>query len=230
MTITHHHDLIQGSDDWFAARRGLLTASEIRLILTPTLKIADNEKTRTHVWELAAQRISGHVEPTYIGDEMLRGQEDEILARELYSEHYAPVEEVGFITNDKWGFKIGCSPDGLIGDDGGLEVKSRRQKYQIQTIAEHAMPDDFLLQVQTCLLVTGRAWWDFVSYSGGLEMVTIRILPDEKVQAAIVEAATAFEAKVAEKIAAYEGVRKSGARLIPTERRVDQEMFVGDGE
>lgn len=225
MTITVFNDLTQGSDEWMAARCGLLTASEMKLILTPTLKVADNEKTRAHVWEILAQRITEYVEPTYIGDEMLRGMDDEILARSLYSEKYAPVEEAGFITNDRWGVTLGCSPDGLVGADGGIEVKSRRQKYQIQTIAEGEMPDDFLLQVQACLLITERAWWDFISYSGGLPMVTMRVYPDEKVQAAIVEAAAAFEAKVEEKLAAYE-VAQARSRLIPTERRVEQEMFV----
>lgn len=225
MTITVYNDLVQGSDDWLAARCGLLTASEMKLILTPTLKVADNEKTRAHVWELLAQRITEYVEPTYVGDEMLRGMEDEILARGLYSEKYEPVEEAGFITNDRWGFTLGCSPDGLVGADGGIEVKSRRQKFQIQTIAESEMPDDFMLQVQTCLLITERSWWDFISYSGGLPMVTIRVYPDEKVHAAIVEAATAFEAKLEEKLAAYEAAQ-NGARLIPTERRIEQEMFV----
>jgi predicted phage-related endonuclease len=174
MTIKHHQDLIQGSDEWHAARCGLLTASEMKLILTPTLKVADNAKTRVHLWELAAQRITNYVEPTYIGDAMLRGHEDEILARALYSERYAPVEETGFVTNDKWGFTLGCSPDGLVGTDGMIEAKSRCQKYQIQTIVEEyregVIPEEYLLQVQTALLVTGRKWCDFLSYSGGLPM------------------------------------------------------------
>jgi hypothetical protein len=96
----------------------LLTASEFDRILTPTLKIADNPKSRAHLWEMAAQRITGYVEPQYISDAMLRGQEDEIIARDLYSKHYAKVEQCGFVTNDKWGFTLGCSPDGLVGDDG----------------------------------------------------------------------------------------------------------------
>src|SRR5690606_996858 len=76
MTITFHNDLVQGSDEWHQARCGLLTASEIDRILTPKLKIADNAKTRAHLWELAAQRISEYVEPQYISDAMLRGHED----------------------------------------------------------------------------------------------------------------------------------------------------------
>lgn len=226
MTITYHRGLVQGSDEWLAARTGLLTASEMKLIITPTLKIADNEKTKAHVWELLAQRLTRYVEPHYISDDMLRGMQDEIDARTLYAEKYAPVEEVGFITNDIWGFTIGYSPDGLVGDDGAIECKGRRQRFQIETIASGEMPSDYLMQVQTGLLVTGRKWLDFVSYSGGLPMVTIRIYPDPVVQNAIIAAATAFEAKLAEQLAAFHAAMSSKARLIQTERRIEQSMFV----
>lgn len=224
--IHYFPDLIQGTEAWLAARCGLLTASEMKLIITPTLKVASNDKERAHVWELAAQRITNYVEPSYIGDDMLRGMEDEVEARALYHEHYAPVTQMGFITNDRWGFTIGSSPDGLVGDDGLIECKSRRQKYQIETLASLAMPDDYWIQVQTLLLVTERQWCDFISYSGGLPMVTLRVLPDEKVQAAIVDAATAFEERVVLRIADYRDTLASSARLIPTERRIEQEMLV----
>lgn len=230
MTITYHRDLIQGSDEWHQARCGLLTASEMKLILTPTLKVANNEKTRAHLWELAAQRISGYVEPSYISDDMLRGHEDEIAARDLYRKHYGIAEQCGFVTNSKWGFTIGCSPDGLVGDDGMIECKSRRQKYQVQTIVEHYVdgttPNEYDLQVQTAMLVTGREWCDLISYSGGLPMATMRIMPDPEIQNAIVEAAAKFEARIEEVIADYYGALESGFRLIPTERRIEEEMRV----
>ena len=84
-----------------------------------------------------------------------------------------------------------------------------------------------MLQIQTGLLVTGRDWLDFVSYSGGLPMTTIRVFPDVRIQAAIVEAATAFETRLTEKLAAFREASKaeSGRRVILTERRVVQEMF-----
>lgn len=226
MTITIHADVEQGSDEWYALRCGLMTSSEMKLVLTPTLKIADNDKVRAHVYELAAQRISKYVEPTYVSDDMLRGKDDEILATAAYEEKYAPVTPVGFVTNDRFGFVIGCSTDGLVGDRGVIENKSRRQKYQVETIAKMEMPIDYALQVQTTLLVTERDWCDFNSYSGGLPMVTIRIYPDPVVQAAIVQAATSFEGKVRQTIREYEEALASGARLIPTERTIIQEMFV----
>lgn len=230
MTITYHNDLIQGSEEWHAARCGLLTASEIDRILTPKLKVADNAKTRAHLWELAAQRISQYVEPTYIGDAMLRGHEDEILARALYSEKYQPVAEIGFVTNDKWGFTLGCSPDGLIGDDGVLECKSRCQKYQVQTIVEEwtgvsRIPEEYWLQVQAEMLVTGRSWCAFVSYSGGLPMVVTRVEADAATQDAIVEAAAKYEARINEVVADFHAAVEARG-YHPTERRIEEEMII----
>lgn len=228
-SICVHPNLIQGSDEWLAMRCGLLTASEMKLILTPTLKIAKNEKERAHLYELLAQRITGYVEPSYVSDDMLRGRDDEIEARLIYAKHYAPVQEVGFITNDKWGFTLGYSPDALVGDDGQIECKSRRQKYQVQTIIENVgegtAPDDYMIQIQTGLLVTERKWCDFVSYSGGLPMAVVRVLPNPEMQRAILGAAVDFEARLREKLTSYHATLASMARLIPTERRIEQEMY-----
>lgn len=227
MTITYHRDIIQGSDEWHALRLGILTASEMKLCVTPTLKQADNEKTRTHVWELAAQRISKYVEPSYIGDDMLRGWEDEVKARAKYEEATgAAVEEVGFVTNDKWGFTIGYSPDGVVvGQNGGVEFKSRRQKYQVQTIVEWhrdaLIPTDFLIQCQTGLLVTEWDWLDLGSYSGGLHFPIMRVYPDEAVHKAIIEAAAGFEAKVQAAVTDYE---TATVGMVLTERTIEEEM------
>ena len=223
--ITYYEDLIQGSDEWLSARCGLLTASEMKLIVTPSLKIASNDKEKTHLYELLAQRITQYVEPHYVGDDMLRGQSDEVDARILYAEKYAPVTEMGFITNDRWGFTIGYSPDGLVGDAGAIECKSRRQKYQIETLVNREMPVDYLMQIQTGLLVSEREWIDFISYCGGLPMATIRVYPDPAIQKAIIEAAGAFESRLSEKLSAYRLTLASSLRLIPTERRIEQEMF-----
>lgn len=229
MAITYHNEMIQGSDEWFNARKGILTASEMHLIITPTLKIASNEKERTHLYELLAQRITNYVEPSYVSDAMLRGQEDEIDAVELYAKTYAPIKRVGFVTNDKWGFTIGYSPDALVGDDGLVECKSRAQKHQIRTLVDYVdantIDPDFSIQVQTGLLVTERRWIDLVSYCGGLPMATVRVLPDAKIQEAIVAAATAFEDRMKAAMDKYHSVMVSKARLIPTERRIYEEMI-----
>lgn len=242
--ITYHTELEQGSDEWLAARLGILTASEVHLIVAPPPEIetrikkngepykqrewspvASNDRVRAHVWEIAAQRITRYVEPYYIGDEMLRGKTDEILARDLYDATYEPVDEVGFITNDEWGFTIGYSPDGLVGMDGLIECKSRRQRFQFETLATREVPEEYMLQIQTGLLVSGREWLDFVSYSGGMKMFTKRVYPDPVMQDAIVKAATAFEASVRNKIEDYFATCEApDMRLIPTERVVEMEM------
>lgn len=232
MTITYYPDLVQGSDEWLAQRCGLLTASEMKLIITPkTLKPSSGEAERIHLYELLAQRITEYVEPTYVGYDMVRGREDEILAREQYSAEVAPVTEIGFVTNDEWGFTIGYSPDGGVNDDGLIECKGRVQKYQIQTFIENVptktIPAEFVLQCQTGLLVTRRKWLDFISYSGGLPTATIRVYPDRITQDAIVIAASQFEMRVAEKMAIY---REATKGMVATERRVVQEMFVGTSE
>lgn len=229
MGIVYHAELIQGSDEWHALRCGVLTASEMKLIITPTLKAASNDKERGHLYELLAQRITKHVEPGYVSDDMLRGKDDEIDAVHLYAKTYASVKMVGFVTNDKWGFRIGYSPDGLVGDDGQVECKSRNQKLQIRTLVDYVpanlIDPDFMIQVQTGLLVTERKWCDLISYCGGLPMATVRIYPDDKVQDAIIEAAAGFEERIAVARGKFDALLASGARLIPTERKIYEEMI-----
>lgn len=230
MTITYHRDVLQGSDEWLAMRRGILTASETHLILTPTLKTARNEKTRTHLYELLAQRLTDYVEPHYVSDDMLRGQDDEIAARQYYHDNHAPVTECGFVTRefDVQGTKVklGYSPDGLVGDDGLLECKSRRQKYQIATFLNWhrstEIPAEYALQVQTGMLVTHRKWLDLVSYSGGLPVCVMRVHADQQVHVAILQAAVDFERELLDALDDYTEATK---HLKPTVRRVVQEMF-----
>lgn len=230
MGIRYYPELIQGSDEWVEARCGLLTASEMKLIITPsTMKAANNDKARAHLYELLAQRITGYVEPQYVNDDMLRGQEGEIEARTLYARHYSPVREMGFITNDKWGFTLGYSPDGLVGDSGVIEIKSPRQKSQAQTIANHVsagtIPEEYQMQVHTGMLVSERTWCDFISYSGGMPMAVIRVHRNAAIQEAILKAASDFEDKLARKRLDFDAAVE-GAKLIPTERRVEQEIVV----
>lgn len=213
------HDVDQGTDEWHKCRNGILTASEMKLVLTPTLKVSNNDKTRAHVYELAAQRISGWTEPQYVGDAMLRGHADEITARDLYNDKVAPVEELGFITRNIGGCVLGYSPDGSgIMDPFGIEIKSRLQKYQVQTIATNEVPNEYMLQLQTGLLVTGWEYMDFISYSGGLPMWRIKTMPTPEYQDAIFEGAIAFEKKVCDVVEEY-GNRLSDANMvIETER------------
>lgn len=226
--VVHPH-IDQGSEAWLKLRCGLITASEVKLFLTPTLKVASNDKERAHLYELVAQRITGFVEPHYVSDDMLRGQVDEIEARAMYEKKHGKVETVGFITNDKFGFTMGYSPDGLVGPEGLIEAKSRRMKYQVQTIVEHVtdgtIPPEYILQPQAGMMIAEKKWCDFISYSGGLPMPEIRVWPDDVIQNAIEEAAGEFERRIAAKIARFEEV-VAAHNMPATERRVEEEMFI----
>lgn len=215
--ITYFEDLIQGSDEWLAARCGLITASECKLIITPTLKIANNDKVKMHLYELCAQRITKYVEPSFISDDMSRGNFDEIEARIIYNDKISPVTEMGFITNDKFGYTIGYSPDSLVGEDGQIEIKSRKQKFQMQTIATDEIDTDFLIQIQTGLMVSERKWCDFIQYSGGMPMYIKRCYPDDVVQKAIIAATKDFEEKAKEIIESY---NNNAPKYLMTERKI----------
>lgn len=225
--IKYHTDLIQGSDEWFSARCGLLTASEMKLIITPKkLEYAKNEKEKAHLYELAAQRINQYVEPSYIGDDMMRGQDDESYARETYHEKYAAVETCGFITNDRWGFTLGYSPDGLAGTQRAIEAKSRRQKFQVQTIVDWNIPEEHVIQVQTGLLVSERESTDYISYCGGMPMATIAVEADKTIQEAIIKAATTFHEKLEKIIQQYKDrLEEKKQWLIPT-KRIPKEISI----
>ena len=222
--IRYHHDIEQGSEEWHALRCGIPTASEIRLMITQSLKTASNNKERAHLFELLGQRITGYTEPRYISDDMLRGYDDEIEARIRYAEHFAPVTECGFITNDDHGFVIGYSPDGLVDDDGLIECKSRRQKFQVETILADRVPEEYMLQIQTGLLVTGREWLDFVSYCAGLPMYVKRVFPDARYQEAIIAAATDFERRLQEAQQKYAAWLDRQPVVITTVRTIQEEI------
>lgn len=222
MTITIHRDFEQGDDAWRAIRNGKLTASEFKLIISPkTLKPADNEKTRTHAFELAAQRINGPRldDDPFQSADMIRGHEEEEYARDLYIEHHADVEQVGFITREIEGMTLGYSPDGLVGDRGLIECKSRAAKHQVATAHEwhhsKAVPEDYYLQVHAAMLISDRDWIDLLSYSNGMAMLTMRVERDESVIEKMLDAAIQFEAKVQAAMESYAAVLKTGA-AIPT--------------
>lgn len=184
---------------------------------------ARNDTARGLTMVLAAERITGWTDPTFISDDMLRGIDDEPRARAKYVEHYAPVDTVGFMTEDKWGFQIGYSPDGLVSDNGLIEVKSRRAKVQLATVLAGEVPAENMAQLQCGLLVSGREWIDYVSYCGGMPLWPRRVYPQQEWFDAIVAAVGAFEETVADMISTY---RNSVAGLHPTERPIELEITI----
>jgi len=220
----YHHHIVQGTDEWLQLRTGLITASEMKLLMTPTMKPANNDKSRSHLFELAAQRITAYTEPSFVSEDMMRGWSDEVVARDIYAKDFAPCTECGFVTRDTGGATVGYSPDALVGEDGLIECKSRRQKYQIKTICDNAVPDEYMLQIQTGLLVTQRKWLDFVSYCGGLPMVVIRVYPDQVMQAAIVEAVQEAEERIRALIMNYKTTLAMNPKWPMTERIMEKEI------
>lgn len=198
-TLELFPNLEQGSDEWLTARCGLLTASTVGRLITPTLKVADNETARGLTETIVAERISGIVDYVHPTADMQRGTMDEPYARNLYAEQYTPVTELGFaIRTFPNGNKLGASPDGLIGDDGGLEIKSRRPKAQLKTFLTGAVPAENMAQIQASMLVLGRDWWDYCSYAGGWPLYVTRIHANPDWFAAIEAALNQFEERATE--------------------------------
>ena len=195
-TPIYHHNIEQGSDEWHALRRGMITASAISRLLTGTGKPANNDTSRAQLLQLLAERIIDEAEPSFYGDDMARGHLLEPLARDIYAQHRAPVVECGFVTADFDGTVIGYSPDGLVGDDGLIEIKSPRRKNHLRSLLSDEVPSEYVPQVQTGLAVTGRAWCDYISYAPGLPQFIHRCTRDELVIAQLIAAAQIAEVEL----------------------------------
>lgn len=216
MTLHTWEELEQGTEEWLQARVGVVTASVVgQLITMKTLKPAANDTARMLTATLAAERITGHVEPMPVSRDMERGTLDEPFARDIYAAHHAPVDEVGFMVREWHDLRLGYSPDGLVGDDGLIEIKSRRQKKHLATILAGEVPAENMAQIQAGMLVSGREWCDYISYCGGMPLWTQRVTPDPEWRAAILEALRGFEESAGHMIARYQ---KRTVHCPPTER------------
>lgn len=197
MSLIQHADLLQGTEEWLAARRGIVTASVVgQLITSKTIRAASNDYSRALTLNLVAERITGHTEPVFVNAAMERGNFDEPIARDAYAKHYGtPVDQIGFMVRDDIGsyFRLGYSPDGLVGTDGLIEIKSRAQKKQLSTILADEVPIENMAQCQAGLLVSGREWIDYVSFSGGMPLYVKRVMPDQRWFDAITTAVGDFE-------------------------------------
>lgn len=215
-------DLVQGSPEWHDQRRGLITASAVGKLLTPTLKVASNDVSRGLITTLAAERITGWTEDTPMTSDMWRGVESEPFARDLYSKHFAEAREIGFMVREEDGWRLGYSPDGLVGDDGLIEIKAPRAKTHLRTILSDQVPAHYMAQCQAGLLVSGRLWVDFVSYCGGMPLYVNRVMPNHLWFEAITAACIAFEKDVTQIVADYLE-RVAG---MPTTERIDFNLEV----
>ena len=206
MALTIYEHLEQGTPEWLEARAGIVTASTIgQLITAKTVKPAMNDRSRGLCQTLIAERVTGHVEPVHPNRAMTRGTLLEPEARRIYAEQTGQdVDEVGFARLDTDTYTLGSSPDGLVDDDGGIEIKSPSAKVHVSTVLSGAIPDYNRAQVQAFLHVTGREWCDFISYLPGEPLFIIRDHPEERWQKAIVSAAEQFEETARSAVARYE--------------------------
>ena len=193
----YHFKIEQGSDDWHALRRGVITASAISKLLTATYKPAANDTSRALLYQLLAERITGESDQVFYNDDMARGHLLEPYARDLYAEHFAPVTECGFVTLTTYRGILGYSPDGLVGDDGLIEIKCPRPKTHLKSLLTGEIPAEYFPQVQTGLAVTGRRWCDYISYAPGLPLFVKRCQPAPAVIATIFAAHEAAEDQLA---------------------------------
>lgn len=228
MTIQIYKDLEQGTEEWIAARCGLVTASTVNKIVTEVkLEPAKGKVRDDFMYELIAQQLTGYVDVSWIGSNGERGHEEELIAIEEYSKHFNEIDRVGFVTNDEFGFTLGFSPDGLVGDDGMVEVKSRLNKFQIQTIISGEMPRDFYLQVQSGMKIANRKWCDFISISSGLNLVVYRIYRNEEDCDKIITALTLFHEEMLDKKQQYfDNINSGKMRIVPIERITIKETEV----
>jgi len=174
----------QGTQEWLDARLGRPSASQFSKLVTTAGK--PSASADDYISEMIAERITGEREPIYVNEWMQRGTELEPRARETYEFMYdVDVQEVGFILDDSGEF--GCSPDGLIGEDGGVEFKCPAPKNHIAWSRKGKCPSKHYAQVQGCLYITGRKWWDFMSYHPDMKPFIVRVERDEEFIAKLAE-------------------------------------------
>ena len=218
-----YDSLEQRSDKWYEVRRGIVTASVVGKLITPTLRVADNDVSRGITASLVAERITGVTEESFISADMWRGIEHEPYARDIYSGHYQQAVECGFMVRD-FGYidgiteatPLGYSPDGLVADEGLVEIKCPRAKGHVNTILADEVPSYYMAQLQAGLLVSGRKWIDFVSFHAGLPLFVKRVLPDPAWHEAITAACIQFEKTAAAMVVAYE----QGTQGLPATERI----------
>lgn len=156
--------LEQGTDEWKAARLGHVSASNVAAVMSKTKDGGESATRRTYKIKLVAERMTGLAQETYKNAAMEWGNEQEPFARMAYeSIEGLLVDKTGFWKHPskEW---IGVSPDGLVGDDGLIEIKCPNTTTHLEYLWDEVVPTEYRKQIQMQLWVTGRQWCDFVSY------------------------------------------------------------------
>jgi hypothetical protein len=166
----------QGTPEWLAARTGIPTASEFHTVMAVGRSGGKSLTRVAYLNKLAGEILTGEPMETYVSAAMERGSLMEDEARDLYAfQNAVEPQRVGFVRNgDK-----GASPDSLIGENGGLEIKSAAAHIQIERLLRGDLPPEHKAQVQGSLWVCEREWWDFCSYCPRLPLLQVRVFRDE---------------------------------------------------
>lgn len=194
-------DVAQNSVEWMIARSGVVTASELDAIISPIWEIRKGEGVETYLAQKLAEQWIGGALPSLDGIfDIEQGKILEEEAKPFYTLTTGEeIQSVGFITTDDG--KVGCSPDGLLGDDGGIEIKCPRIETHIKYLLTGKLPKQYAAQVHGSMFVTGRKWWKFMSYRRNFPPMILTIHRDEKIQAEIKKATDAFLARLEENMA-----------------------------
>lgn len=167
----------QRSNEWYQARLGKATGSKFHDVCSFT-RSGESASRRNYRYQLIAERLTGVVQPTYTSSAMQWGIDNEPVARLAYEMKTGyTVQEAGFLVSEILP-DAGISPDGLIGQDGGVEIKCPEIATHIETLTKNRIPEQYIEQIDGAMWVTGRKWWDFVSYDPrlpeDLQLVIIR--------------------------------------------------------
>jgi putative phage-type endonuclease len=193
-------EMEQGSDEWLSLRLGKVTASKMSDVLSKGRGTAPSKTAETYMMELLAERLTGESKPFFENDAMRWGTETEPQARFMYElKSGNKVEEVAFIERDEF---TGVSPDGLIGDDGMIEIKCPTTITQIKRALTDDYSKDYYAQIQMQLWVAERQWCDFLSFDPRLDVdagyLLQRVERDEEFIKNMEEKTAAFIAKMNE--------------------------------
>ena len=174
----------QGSPEWLASRLGRPSASMFGKLVTGGGKPSGSAES--YINEMIAERLTGRSKPFFTNEHMERGNFLEPEARQAY-EFITDFEvvETGFILDDSQEF--GCSPDGLVANDGGLEIKCPSDSVHVSYLRAGKVPAKYYQQVQGCMMITGREWWDFMSYHPEMPHLLVRMKRNEKFIEAMAE-------------------------------------------
>ena len=189
----------QNSDEWLKARLGKITASKVAEVLAMT-RNGPSERRSKYMWQLVSERLTGDFTRTYTNDAMLWGIENEPLAREFYEAmNDVSVEQVGLYVHPRFDFAA-ASPDGLVGDDGLLEIKCLTSVNHFKAIYDNEPPKDYLPQVHWQMACTGRAWCDLTLFDPRvplkMQLKVFRIERDDAEVTRLEEAVEAFNQEI----------------------------------